>query len=189
MDAIELLRYQIKGTYTWLEMTVSDVTQEQANWRPPGVANPIGAVYAHLMITADAGFNSQLHGGMPIMATEFRGQVGLSEMPHAHGGWRDWSRLEVDWKLLREYGRAVARCVERYVDALSPAELEMRVDMTAHGQGVWKGLDIYVDGISHPRLHGGEIACLKGLQGVLGWEQGWGGDRSPSAWDTGEEGM
>ena len=136
------------------------------------------------MIGADVGFNSQLHGGMPIMATEFRGQVGLSEMPRARGGWLDWSLLQVDWNALRDYGRAVARCVERYIDALSLAELELRVDMTPHG-GILTGLEIYnVNGISHPRLHGGEIACLKGMQGAAGWEVDWtSGIESPLAVD------
>ena len=174
MDAIELLYHQVRETYAWLEMTVGDVSGEQANWHPPGTANSICSSYAHLMITADAGFNSQLHGGMPIMATEFRGQIGLSEMPHAAGGWNDWARLTVDWDALREYGRAVGECVERYLGSVSSAELDQRVDMTAYGLGVWKGIDIYnLHGIGHPRLHGGEIACLKGLQGVKGWQEGW----------------
>lgn len=170
MDAIELLRSQIRESYDWLELTVSDITQEQANWRPPGLANSIGSTYAHLMITADAGFNSQLYGGMPVMATKFRGEVGLSEMPHAAGGWHDWNALTVDWARLNEYGRAVRACVERHLDALSPADLMLRVDMRPHGLGIWKGLDIYdLHGIKHVRLHGGEIACLKGLQGVRGY--------------------
>jgi len=80
MDAIDLLRYQVRDTYAWLDMTVSDISEEQANWQPPGIANSIGAVYAHTMITADVGFNSQLHGGMPLVASDFSGQVGLSEM-------------------------------------------------------------------------------------------------------------
>ena len=174
MDTLALLRFQIRECYAWLEMTLSDITEEQANWQPPGIANPIGATYAHLMITADAGFNSQLHGGMPIMATEFAGQIGLSEMPHAAGGWHDWSRLRVDWALLRRYGRAVGECLERYLNGLSEEELQLRVDMSAHGLGVWKGLDIYnLHGISHPRLHGCEIACLKGLQSVPAWQDRW----------------
>jgi hypothetical protein len=34
MDAIDLLRHQVKQTYAWLELMVSDVSQEQANWQP-----------------------------------------------------------------------------------------------------------------------------------------------------------
>jgi hypothetical protein len=170
MDAIELLRRQIPESYDWLELTVSDVTQDQANWRPPGTANSIASTYAHLMITADAGFNTQLHGGMPIMATEFKGQVGLSEMPHAAGGWQDWNNLTVDWVRLQEYGRAVRQCIDRYLEKLTPEELELPVDMRPWGLGVWKGLEIYdLHGNKHVRMHGGEIACLKGLQGAQGY--------------------
>jgi len=174
MDAIELLRWQIRDCYAWLEMTLRDIRDEQTNWRPPGVANSIGSTYAHLMITADVGFHSQLHGGMPLMATRFKGDVGLSEMPHAAGGWHDWSRLRVDWQALRRYGQAVCECVEGYLDGVTDEELAKPVDMRPHGLGMWKGLDIYnLHGISHPRLHGGEIACLKGLQGAPGWELRW----------------
>ena len=177
MDAIDLLRYQVRDTYAWLEMTVSNVSQEQANWQPPGTANSIGAVYAHTMIAADVGFNSQLHGGMPIMATEFAGQVGLSEMHLGGFDWHEWaSRLHVDWEALREYGRAVHKCVEGYLASLMMYDLERSADMSAQGShlGIWTGLEFYnVHGVAHPRLHGGEIACLKGLQGALGWQQGW----------------
>ncbi len=172
----------MKGTYAWLEMTVSDVTQEQANWQPPGIANSIGAVYGHLMISADFDVNSRMYGRMPIAATEFKGQVGLSEMHRGGFDWHDWAlRLSVDWEALRRYGCAVLRCLEGYVDSLTMDELERPVDMSAHGLGTWKGLDIYIlHGIDHPRLHGGEIACLKGLQDTPGWTAGWSGDRTPN---------
>jgi len=172
MHAIGLLRWQTKTAWEWLETTIGDITEEQANWRPGGTANPIGANYAHLVITADAGFNTQLLGGMPIMAMKFRGQIGLSEMPHAAGGWHDWSRLSVDWARLREYGQAVRENVESHVDSLIAEDLERRVDMTAHGLGIWKGLNIVdLHGHHHARIHGGEIACLKGLQGAQGYQR------------------
>ncbi len=177
MDALDLLRFQVKETYEWLEMTVSDVTQEQANWKPPGVANSIAAAYAHTIVTADVGFNSQLHNRMPLIATDFSGEVGLSH-PHLGGfDWHDWaSRLHVDWAKLREYACAVHACVERYADSLTMEELQLEADMSGQGAhlGAWKGLEFYnVHGINHPRLHGGEIACLKGLQGAPAWRQGW----------------
>jgi len=177
MDALDLLRYQVKETYAWLEMTVGDVTEDQANWHPPGVANSIGAVYAHTMIAADVGFNSQFHGGMPLVAKEFAGRVGLSEMHLGGFDWHEWaSRLHVDWQALREYGRAVDRCVKGYLETITMDELARSCDMSAGGPqlGTWTGLEFYnVHGIGHPRLHGGEIACLKGLQGHPAWTFGW----------------
>jgi hypothetical protein len=39
--------------WDWLETTVSDVTDAQANWWPPGTANSIGATYLHVVINPD----------------------------------------------------------------------------------------------------------------------------------------
>jgi hypothetical protein len=30
---------------------------------------------------------------------------------------------------------------------------------------------VELHGVDHPRIHGGEIACLKGLQGGVGWSE------------------
>ncbi len=36
--------------------------------------------------------------------------------------------------------------------------------------GIWKGIDIHsLHGWNHIKMHGGEIACLKGLQGIEGY--------------------
>jgi hypothetical protein len=48
----------------------------------------------------------------------------------------------------------------------------MPVDMTRAGLGVWEGRDLLdLHGVNHPYIHGGEIACLKGLQGGAGWQE------------------
>ncbi len=174
MDALELLRKQVKETYAWLEMTVEDISEEQANWRPPGTANSIGAVYAHTIIAADSGLSTQIRGVMPVMAVDYRGQVGLSENPPFGRNWGEWARrLRVDWPVLRRYGRDVRKRVEQYADSATDTEMNMRIDMTFASLSIWTGLDLYnLHGINHIRIHGGEIACLNGLQGGRGWSQG-----------------
>ncbi len=174
MDALDLLRKQVRETYAWLEMTLEDVSEEQANWRPPGTANSIGAAYAHAIIAADSGLSTQIRGVMPIMAADYQGKVGISEMPPFGRDWGEWAHgLHVDWSLLRRYGSDVRKRVEGYVDSATPAQLEMPVDMTFAGLGIWTRFDLYnLHGINHIRIHGGEIACVKGLQGGRGWSQG-----------------
>lgn len=177
MDTIDLLRYQVRQCYAWLEMTVGDITQEQAVWQPPGVASPIGAVYAHLAITADFDVNTRLCGEMPVSAKEFKGNFGVSEMQPNGFDWKDWaSRVEIEWPVLHSYGQAVFRSIDARLDSLTEEDLKKEVDMrpSADHLGVWPALDIYnLQGINHPYLHGGEIACLKGMQGASGWTQGW----------------
>ncbi len=43
MGELDFFRGQVRSAWGWLERTVSDVTDEQANWWPPGKANSIGA--------------------------------------------------------------------------------------------------------------------------------------------------
>jgi hypothetical protein len=178
MDAIDLLRNEIKEAWAWLEFTVQDVTQELAIWQPPGTANSIGVAYAHLIICADVGFTSQFDGKMPVITRDFGGQVGVSEMNTLHGDMHEWGRrVRIDWGALHTYGRAVQRCVEVYADRLSVADLGRPVDMRPWGLGMWDGLAAYkLHGFGHVKIHGGEIACLKGLQGSRGWPDWHSGD-------------
>ena len=58
------------------------------------------------------------------------------------------------------------------LDDLTVEQLDLPVDMTRAGLGIWLGRDLYeLHGCVHPYIHGGEIAVLKGLQGGLGWAE------------------
>lgn len=43
MNTVELISYSLNNAFGVLDMVVADLTQEQADWTPPGIANPIGA--------------------------------------------------------------------------------------------------------------------------------------------------
>jgi hypothetical protein len=86
MDAIDLLRFQVGQAQAWLEMTVSDITEEEANWQPPGIANSIGATYAHLIITADEDVNMLLYGGETLLATDWKGAPGSASCRRRSSG-------------------------------------------------------------------------------------------------------
>ena len=47
MNAIELIQYSLGNAFGVLGQVVADLGQEQADWTPPGIANPIGATYWH----------------------------------------------------------------------------------------------------------------------------------------------
>ncbi len=171
MDAIELIRYQVRQTWDWFDMTVADVTEEQANWQPPGVANSIAATYAHTMIAADEDFNKVMAGGKMLVFTTWKDRCGLSELPpEGEWDWLEWGkRMQMDLAAFKGYAAAVRETVEDWLGRMTPEVLARDVDMTPFGLGVWKGLEIYNLHVHHPRIHGGEIACLKGQQGAKGW--------------------
>jgi hypothetical protein len=166
MDAVDVIRYDAHRAYTWLENIVSDVTADVARWRPPGTANSIASSYAHIMIWTDVDVTRHFHGREPLIAGAWGQRLGRSESDPDEFA-RD---REFDWAVLREYGRTVQGEFLRLVDNLTSADLGREFQMMPAELGTWKGIDVYLlHGYQHVYMHGGEIACIKGLQGQQGY--------------------
>ena len=107
MNVVSLLREQLQNAHWLLEETLKDVTPEQVHWAPPGIANPLGATYAHLVLSEDAIINGMLKGGAPLAATTWAGKVGISEAPPPPDSLQpcdQWARrVRVDLAALRQY--------------------------------------------------------------------------------------
>lgn len=168
MDVLDELRYEAKSSYDWLEAIVSDVSDEQANWRPPGRANTIALTYFHIVGNADEDLNEHLFQRPQLSDGAWRGRTGVGTGPSA------WAAGErVDWTALREYGRAMHAFVLETLDSLTEADLQRRVSMGSEVLGIWEGIEVIRLTVGrHIWMHGGEIACLKGLQGAKGYLSG-----------------
>ena len=169
MNIIDNHREGLKWAYELLEMTMADVTPEQAHWTPPGIANPLGAVYAHAVCELDAIIHVLLQGIEPIFASTWIARTGISE-PQWQANF-DWARnLKIDLAAAREYAQAVYGDADAYIASLTESDLERKVDLSAQGLGIptvnWC-LNALV--ISHINNMAGEISVLKGLQGTRGY--------------------
>jgi hypothetical protein len=169
MDAISFAREQLQWSHELLEMVMADVTAEQAHWQPTGIANPVGAVYAHAVFGEDGVVNAMIRGGAPLFATEWAGRTGASEASPFMS--YEWARnLQVDLPAMREYAHAVYASTDSYLLSLSPDDLERGVDLTQVGFGerpVSWCLNALV--ASHLNNMSGEISALKGVQGAKGY--------------------
>ena len=174
--ATQLLRQQVRIAHDILEATMADVTPEQAHWAPPGIANPLGATYAHVVVSEDFVINGMFRRQAPLNATTWAARTGLSEpMPTpASPAWSEypvWTRqVRVDLEALREYSRAVYAETDQYLASLSDADLEQPLDLSQIGLGpqtVASTLTLLL--LNHIGTETGEIACLKGLQGARGY--------------------
>jgi hypothetical protein len=169
---VEVLRRQSMKAWDWFEATVSDVNAEQANWWPPGTANSIGATYLHVVINADVEISRLIQRREPLVERLWNGEVGQG-FAYEPVHFDQWFRhVAVDWDALREYGRDVHTTFVESLEELTDEQLNMAVDMTRSGLGIWQGRDLFeLHGHGHPQIHGGEIAVLKGLQDAIGWAE------------------
>ena len=173
--ATQLLRQQIRLAHEALEATMAGVTPAMAHAVPPGIANPLGATYAHLVCSEDMLIQGMLKQSAPLAASAFAGATGLSEpMPAPGPDWSrypDWTRnLRIDLESLQRYAQAVYSATDAYLEGLSDADLEQPMDLSFVGLGQQTlGVMLSVLVLYHIGTETGEIACLKGLQGVKGY--------------------
>jgi hypothetical protein len=179
MSTAKMLRDQLRHAHQFLNGAVADVSDEQAHWQPAGLANPLGATYAHILFGEDA-FVAMLGGKQPLFADGWAGRTGVNEapplavpgaMPPLHAAWQEWGRrVRVDLPALQAYGEAVQQASDDYLAALSDGDLDQVIDLTAAGFGKQSLAWLLSEGlVGHARTHWGEIVCLKGLQGGQGF--------------------
>lgn len=167
--ATELLRAQFAGAHSWLESTLAGVTDEVAAWQPQGRANPIGAHYVHHITAEDFFIHSLLQGGTPLMASSYAGRTGMSAPPPM-GDWGAWAReVVVDMSAARQYAQAVYAATDSYLEALHDDDLAGVLDLTSIGLGSMPLGSFLSTVLANCSNHSGEIACLKGLQGLQGY--------------------
>ena len=87
MNAIDLLKYSMGNAFGILGQVAADVTQEQADWVPPGIANPIGATLWHTVSGADMIVHKWCAGQTPLFeSTDWREKVLLASGPEGERG-------------------------------------------------------------------------------------------------------
>ncbi len=174
---VTALREVLAAGHGVLEATMADVTADVAAWRPPGTALPIAACYAHVVVAEDGMVNGILKGGVPLFFGEWAGRTGLSALPPmpdpqagATSGWSVWARtVTADLAALRRYAAAVYAASDAFLAGLGDEDLPRPLDLTAFGLGMRTVGFLVTEGLApHAFVHGGEIACLKGLQGLKG---------------------
>ncbi|MFN2153575.1 MAG: DinB family protein [Anaerolineales bacterium] len=171
MNTVELTQYALGNAFSILDQVVSDLTQEQADWRPPGIANPIGATYWHTISSVDDIVHSWLREEAPLRQTAgWQEQVLTASVPEPAEG-EDvlayMREVRVDLALLHAYSKVVAEAVQAWLASLKPEELERKFQTPIGELSVDQVLETFI--IWHVNAHCGEIATLKGCQGVKGY--------------------
>jgi hypothetical protein len=151
-----------------LEGTMADVDDDLAN-RPSGsLANPIGAAYAHLVLSEDAILNGILKGGTPLSAGSWAGRTGVDKPMSFEGDMKEWYHsVKVDLSTLRQYAQVVFASSEEFIGSASDEELAREMEIFTMKMPLAVAFEIFVTG--HCNSLAGEISAMKGTFGRKGY--------------------
>ncbi|MEX2158264.1 MAG: DinB family protein [Dehalococcoidia bacterium] len=169
MNAQNAVRQQLGFWHGTLGAVMGDCTEEVAHKTLPGASvDSIAAIYAHALFSQDAITNGMLAGKPPIYITEgWQAKTGVAfpaESPSLAGDWKQGLAMKL--QEFHEYGKAVQQSVDSYLAGLSDEDMQRKVSGPFGEQTVeWVVVNILG---THLPAHAGEIAALKGVQGLKG---------------------
>jgi hypothetical protein len=167
-DPVALVRSNLSDAHWLLEQVIEGLDPEHLHWTPPGTANTIAATYAHVVASEDVFVQETLLGRTPLADGAWAGKDGISlPVPRRGADWLRWSRrVQVD-RRVREYAAAVYAASDAYLGGLDPDALLRPPSSPVPGGQTLSWL-IHNLLVQHAALHSGEIAVLRGLQGLQG---------------------
>ena len=171
MNTVELLRYSLDNAFGILGQVTADLMQEQADWTPPGIANPIGALYWHTVSGADEVVTKWCRGQEPLYQKDGWREKALAiavPEPEPGGDYLAYMReIRVNLTALHEYAKATAEACRGWLASLTTEELDCKMDTPIGELTIAQMLETFV--IWHINAHCGEISALKGCQGARGY--------------------
>ena len=169
MNTLELLQFSLRNALGILSQVTADLTQEQADWTPPGIANPIGGLYWHTLASLDMIVHGWGMGKDSLFQTEgWQEKVVVSSAPDERKDHPPEMReTRVDLLALREYEKVVVEAAQGWLASLSPEDLARNVETPIGELSLAQMVETFV--VWHINAHCGEISALKGCQGVKGY--------------------
>jgi CRISPR/Cas system CMR subunit Cmr6 (Cas7 group RAMP superfamily) len=168
LDAVTILRYEIKQGHDIIEQAVAGLPPEQLYHHPPGsTIQSIAAVYVHAVMAEDRLINGKLRAQPTLFEREgWAEKLGIEMLPFS-GDFDAWAATmpNCDFTALREYAARVYDETDDHLATLSDAELDGTVTFVDEMPiGGFLGNVI----AWHAVHHGGEICALKGVLGGKG---------------------
>lgn len=166
MDAKDFLQKQIGIQRALADAVIGGVTEEQANCTPPGTCNTIAAILLHVAGTDDA-FTHARAQGKPLLweSGNWAERVGFPMPPGRAGYWAEANAATLSLAPILEYQAAMRAALDAYVATVTDDELARTMPSPFGEQPLYGILGLMV---VHASSHFGEIAALKGAQGLKG---------------------
>ncbi len=168
MDRRSVLRGQYAFAHEMLEGTIKKCPLELLTKSIEGsLTNPIGATYAHAVITEDLLLVRWLQNREPVFEEgNWGAKVGM-ELPQSAMVTPEWAKsVRFELEPMRAYAAAVRATVDGFIDRAPDSDLLSEVDFGPSKQPKLSVLGTL--GVLHVSSHQGEMAALLGLKGITG---------------------
>lgn len=166
MQAQEFIQVQIAVARRYTDAAMQGLTDAQFNWEPPGTANPIRATFMHIVGGEDRFIHVFMQGMPRVWETGGWAEcIGLRTPPGGDGGWNEARTTYVALAPVLEYQADVRAATDAFLATLTEAELRREVDFPG---GARPMVDVWAILMAHLLLHTGEVAAVKGIQGLNG---------------------
>jgi hypothetical protein len=161
MDVVTFARKALEQSFGLFNVVADGMTTEQYNWKPEGTANVIARSHVHAMSSVDFFITGTLQGA-PMTWPTFAQANGLPANPTEIWGHTG----DIDLAAMKEYQAQVQRSALEYVGSMNDADFDREVETPFFG----KKTAAFLIGLTcvHVVGHAGDIAAIKGLQGLKG---------------------
>lgn len=167
MDALALYRYQLAQSHRIMETVVRDLTDDELNLKLPGsTINPIAAIYMHALMSEDNFIHTVCQEKPTLYEAENWGdRLGVTRVG---GQMAEWGiQVRIVKHIAREYAREVFDETEAYLTVIHPSIFDEIIETRLGKMPRGEALSSFV--LWHQMGHVGEMAALKGVQGIKGW--------------------
>jgi hypothetical protein len=161
MNGVSYAKMQVTQAFSLLKGTADGMTDEQYNFNPGGTCNPAAKNHVHSLTAVDF-FVLNKAQGSKMLWPEFAPKHGLpanSTEIWAFDG-------IIPLAPIKEFGAEIQKATMEYVDTLTDADLDRTVETGVFGTQTVAFL-IQLAAM-HAVGHTGDIAAVKGLQGLKG---------------------
>lgn len=165
-SAINLLREQYKQAQQWLQGTMQGVDEHVAHFQPGGLVSPIAGHVAHAVTGLDFLVLGTIGGKEPLLASSFAGKAGISK-PSQDGDWLGTDRgVVMNVAEFSAYQDAIFAAVDDLLSGFNDSDLPREVESPFGKMTIGWWLNTM---LLNTYSHTGEIAAIKGLQGLKGY--------------------
>lgn len=167
MQAIDVLRGQLRQAHDVLEFAIEGFTHEQLHATfPNSTLQAPGVIYLHAVTCEDFYLSENLNTGPLIYTSQgWAEKLGIDiGNGYLTPEWCATVRID-NLPLLREYAQAVYAASDAHLATLTPEDLDQLLDFYGEMR-----LGDFIGRIMvwHISEHGGEVAAYKGLYGMQG---------------------